>query len=97
MTLRERLDGPNVEHLGVFGRRRELRRLGLGADERSAIQVHDPLHVRRARRCDRSRLGDEQRHVVVRGAGLKRRSKPIVVEAFELIALPQSEPATWPG
>ncbi len=30
-------------------------------------------------------------------AGLKRRSKPIVVEAFELIAAPQSEPATWPG
>jgi hypothetical protein len=27
-------------------------------------------------------------------AGLKRRSKPIVVEAFELIAFPQSEPAT---
>ena len=30
-------------------------------------------------------------------AWLKRRSKPIVVDAFELIALPQSEPATWPG
>ena len=30
-------------------------------------------------------------------AGLKRRSNPIVVDAFELIALPQSEPATWPG
>ena len=30
-------------------------------------------------------------------AGLKRRSKPIVVDAFELIAAPQSEPATWPG
>ena len=30
-------------------------------------------------------------------AGLKRRSKPIVDDAFELIALPQSEPATWPG
>ena len=30
-------------------------------------------------------------------AGLKRRSKPIVVDAFELIAFPQSEPATWPG
>ena len=28
---------------------------------------------------------------------MKRRSKPIVDEAFELIALPQSEPATWPG
>ena len=27
-------------------------------------------------------------------AWLKRRSNPIVVEAFELIALPQSEPAT---
>ena len=27
-------------------------------------------------------------------AWLKRRSKPIVEEAFELIALPQSEPAT---
>ena len=30
-------------------------------------------------------------------AGLKRRSNPIVDDAFELIALPQSEPATWPG
>ena len=30
-------------------------------------------------------------------AGLKRRSKPIVVDAFELIAFPHSEPATWPG
>ncbi len=30
-------------------------------------------------------------------ARLKRRSKPIVEEPFELIALPQSEPATWPG
>ena len=30
-------------------------------------------------------------------AVLKRRSKPIVVDAFELIAAPQSEPATWPG
>ena len=29
--------------------------------------------------------------------GLKRRSKPIVVDGFELIDLPQSEPATWPG
>ena len=28
---------------------------------------------------------------------MKRRSKPIVVEGFELIDLPQSEPATWPG
>jgi hypothetical protein len=27
-------------------------------------------------------------------AGLKRRSKPIVVDAFELIVAPQSEPAT---
>jgi hypothetical protein len=33
----------------------------------------------------------------VASAGLKRRSKPIVVDAFELIALPQSDPATWPG
>ena len=29
--------------------------------------------------------------------GLNRRSKPIVVEPFELIDLPQSDPATWPG
>ena len=34
---------------------------------------------------------------VSRSAGLNRRSKPTVVEAFELIAVPQSEPATWPG
>ena len=27
-------------------------------------------------------------------SGLKRRSKPIVVDAFELIARPQSDPAT---
>ncbi len=30
-------------------------------------------------------------------AALKLRSKPIVEDAFELIALPQSDPATWPG
>ena len=30
-------------------------------------------------------------------AGLYDRSKPIVVDGFELIALPQREPATWPG
>ena len=30
-------------------------------------------------------------------ARLKRRSKPIVEDAFELIPLPQREPATWPG
>ena len=28
---------------------------------------------------------------------MKRRSNPIVVDAFELMALPQSDPATWPG
>ena len=30
-------------------------------------------------------------------AVLNRRSKPIVVDPFELIPLPQSDPATWPG
>ena len=30
-------------------------------------------------------------------AWLKRRSKPIVEEARELMPAPQSEPATWPG
>src|ERR1700675_2239211 len=30
-------------------------------------------------------------------AGLNRRSKPIVVDAFELIALPHRDPATCPG
>ena len=35
--------------------------------------------------------------VSIWSAGLKRRSKPIVEEPLELIALPQSEPATWPG
>ena len=30
-------------------------------------------------------------------AALNCRSNPIVVEAFELIWVPQSEPATWPG
>ena len=30
-------------------------------------------------------------------AVLKRRSKPIVDDAFELMPTPQSEPATWPG
>jgi hypothetical protein len=29
--------------------------------------------------------------------GLNRRSNPTVVDAFELIAAPQSDPATWPG
>ena len=35
--------------------------------------------------------------VAICSVGLNRRSKPIVVEGFELIDLPQSEPATWPG
>ena len=49
-------------------------------------------------RADADRLGDELVHARrVRSIGLKRRSKPIVVEAFELIAAPHSEPATWPG
>jgi hypothetical protein len=30
----------------------------------------------------------------VASAGLKRRSKPMVVDAFELIAFPQRDPAT---
>ena len=30
-------------------------------------------------------------------AGLKRRSNPIVVDAFEFIAFPYSDPATCPG
>ena len=34
---------------------------------------------------------------VIWSVGLKRRSKPIVVEGFEHIDLPQREPATWPG
>ena len=33
----------------------------------------------------------------IEAIGLKRRSKPIVVEPRELIATPQSDPATWPG
>ena len=45
----------------------------------------------------RSRAGDEVRQVLDLHRWLKRRSKPIVDDAFELIALPQSEPATWPG
>ena len=32
-----------------------------------------------------------------RSIGLKRRSKPMVVEAFALMPAPQSEPATCPG
>ena len=30
-------------------------------------------------------------------ARLNRRSNPIVEDAFELMARPQREPATWPG
>ena len=33
----------------------------------------------------------------IRSAGLKRRSKPIVDDGFELMLLPQREPATCPG
>ena len=32
-----------------------------------------------------------------RSASLKRRSKPIVEDGLPLIALPQAEPAKWPG
>ena len=53
--------------------------------------------VRRLRGADRGRVGDERVELVSCSVGLKRRSNPIVVEGFELIALPQSEPATWPG
>ena len=50
---RESLDGAHVEQLCAVGRRGELARLGLRADERAAVQLDDPLHVRRPR-CARS-------------------------------------------
>ena len=94
---RERLDRPNVEDLGVGRRSRELGGLRLRADERPAVHL-----------TIRSMLGGRGAEMPVdsamksvtsscASAGLKRRSKPIVVDAFELIAFPHSEPATWPG
>ena len=68
------------------------------ADERAAVELDERGHVRRLRGADGRRVGDERRaRRSIWSAGLKRRSKPIVDDAFELIALPQSEPATWPG
>ena len=70
----------------------------LRADERPAVQLDDALDIRRPRRLRAGRrLGDELVARRDRERGLNRRSKPIVVDAFELIAAPQSEPATWPG
>ena len=49
----------------------ELVRLRLRRDERPAVQLDDPLHVRRARRRDAGRLRDEERDVVVRERGVE--------------------------
>ena len=62
----EAVDRAHVEDLRAVRRRGELLRLRLRADERPAIELHDPLHVRRARRRDPGGLGDEERDVVVR-------------------------------
>ena len=94
---RERLDRPNVEDLGVGRRGRELGGLRLRADERPAVHLHDPLHV--GGRGAEMPVDSAMKSVTssCASAGLKRRSKPIVVDAFELIAFPHSEPATCPG
>ena len=59
-------DGAHVQHLRRVGRHGELLGLGLRADEGAAVQLDDPLHVRRSRRRGACRLGDEERDVVVR-------------------------------
>ena len=89
---------PDVEETASVRARASARSSGrLRADERAAVELDDPLDVRRPRR----RRAEPRRRRTPRArrwsVGLKRRSKPIVVDAFELIASPQSEPATWPG
>ena len=61
------------------------------------LTLDDPREVRRLRRADPGRVGDELLDSASWSVGLKRRSKPIVVDGFEHIALPHSDPATWPG
>ena len=56
-----------------------------------------PAHVRRLRGAEADDSATKSARRSIWSARLKRRSKPIVEDAFELIALPQSEPATCPG
>ena len=65
MAGRERGHRAHVQDLRPLGRRGELLRFRLSADERPAVELDDPLHVRRARRRDTGGFGDEERDVVV--------------------------------
>src|SRR5438477_2355436 len=58
MTARERADGAHVEHDRLTGVRHRLERR-LRPHERTAVVLHDPLHVRRARRLRPQREADE--------------------------------------
>ena len=75
----------------LLARAAARRRTGRGSARRaapcSAASARSPPPTRRRTRPRRRAWS----------AWLKRRSNPIVEDAFELIALPQSEPATWPG
>ena len=94
MAFGERFDRAHVE---------DLRTVGGGGDLRGSFAA--PTNGPRFSSTIRSMFGGRGAEVLVDSAtktatssvcsaGLNRRSKPIVVDAFELIALPQSEPAT---
>jgi len=92
MACSEKLRLANVED-------RRLERVPLlerrgRAEERTAVELDDPLEVRgRGERVSADSVTNSSSLPTV-SIGLNRRSKPIVVEAFELIDAPQSEPAT---
>ena len=97
MSFGEGFDRPNVDDLGVSG--------GSGSSGGSGWT---PTNGPRFSATIRSMFGglgaeipdDSATNAVTSSLAstwLKRRSKPIVVDAFELMALPHSEPATWPG
>ena len=62
---RESLDVAHIQNLCARSGRSELARLGLRADERAAVHLHDAFHVRRPRCRGTGGLGDEERDVVV--------------------------------
>ena len=93
VARRERVGRADVEDDRVLRHRARAPERRLSTEQRTAVQLDDPLHVRRPRRL-RAERGAEEVGELAPSAGLKRRSKPIVVDAFELIAAPQSEPAT---
>ena len=65
MAGRESLDVAHIQNLCALSGRSELARLGLRADERATVHLHDAFHIRRPRCRDTGGLGDEERDVVV--------------------------------